>query len=253
MAGVTCAATSSSDSCVNAPNLTMHDTGIARYSATELRHLIFDGTRPDGRRLSAAAMPYYAYAAATPADADAVVSYLRTVAPQEQAVPESAPDAHWQPATAISASDLPMPAPGADAAAAQAQERGRYLATLACVACHTPRPLPSDPSATRPIDLARALSGGQPFANGGPFIFSANLTPDPSGLGEWSPSEIAHALQAGVTKAGQALCAPMPVAAFAQLTSADATDIATYLSTIPKIGNAVSRRCAPRPASRAAD
>ncbi len=69
------------------PNLTPdRDTGLGRWSAAEMVAAIRTGHRPDGRIL-VPIMPWPSYAALTDADAEALVAYLRGLAPISNQVP----------------------------------------------------------------------------------------------------------------------------------------------------------------------
>lgn len=64
-----------------ASNLTPHpQDGIADYSDDELRAMITQGTRPDGSQMTPP-MPYVYLANMTPDDLDAIILYLRSLAP----------------------------------------------------------------------------------------------------------------------------------------------------------------------------
>ena len=75
-------------------NITPDDkTGIGTWSNDEIKRAITTGVRKDGRRLIL--MPWYAYSAMTPEDADAVVFYLKNDLPavnNEVPVPSLNPD-----------------------------------------------------------------------------------------------------------------------------------------------------------------
>jgi mono/diheme cytochrome c family protein len=58
------------------------DDGIGKWSDAEIKRATIAGIRPDGTRLSPV-MPYPWYKNMAPADLDAMVAYLRTVAPQK--------------------------------------------------------------------------------------------------------------------------------------------------------------------------
>ena len=225
--------------CTPAPNLTPHATGIARYDRQQLERMIFEGVRPDGRVLNATAMPYYVYRAATREDAAAIIAYLRSLPPIDHAV-EAVQARSWQRATAVLPIDLPEAASTHAPDVAAGIEHGRYLVTLACVACHTP--FNRDSAATQPLDLRQALAGGRGFSHYVRNMLSPNLTPDATGLGAWSRDEIVRAVREGVGPDGRALCAPMP-RAFSGLSPEDAADIAAYLQAIPAVANRLPLGC----------
>jgi mono/diheme cytochrome c family protein len=68
-------------------NLTPHATGLGGWSASEIAAAITTGVRPDGRVL-APAMPWPTYGALTERDLAALVAWLQSLPPVENAVPE---------------------------------------------------------------------------------------------------------------------------------------------------------------------
>ncbi|HYZ31304.1 MAG TPA: c-type cytochrome [Crenalkalicoccus sp.] len=80
------------------PNLTPdRETGIGTWSAADITRAMKQGLRPDGREL-APVMPWRSYAALTDADAEALASYLRSLAPVRHAVPPPTGEGHGAPA-----------------------------------------------------------------------------------------------------------------------------------------------------------
>jgi mono/diheme cytochrome c family protein len=75
-----------------------------------------------------------------------------------------------------------------------------------------------------------------------------NLTPDKAtGLGTWTPDQVAAAITTGVRPDGRILSPAMPWSDFSHLTKADAQAIAAYLRTIPAVTNKVPGPAAVRP------
>lgn len=72
---------------------------------------------------------------------------------------------------------------------------------------------------------------------------SSNLTPDETGLADWSIGDIASATLDGVTFEGEVLCAIMIRYRSAGLTEAEACDIAAYLQSIDPIDNEAPDEC----------
>lgn len=69
------------------PNLTPdRETGLGRWSESDITDAIRKGERPDGRML-APIMPYQNYGRLTDGDAAALVAYLRSLRPVRNAVP----------------------------------------------------------------------------------------------------------------------------------------------------------------------
>jgi mono/diheme cytochrome c family protein len=117
---------------------------------------------------------------------------------------------------------------------------GKYLATLTCATCHT-----ANTAATAPLrlDATKAFQGGKKYnttlsIDGGSLtkeIQSSNLTPDSTGLLNWTTAQIVAAIKAGKDEAGRTICSPMrPLPG---ITDQDATDIASYLLGIPPMAN----------------
>jgi mono/diheme cytochrome c family protein len=115
--------------------------------------------------------------------------------------------------------------------------RGQYLVkVIGCSDCHTPGGLSPKP------DMTRFLGGSDAdFIIPGLGVFvPSNLTPDKAtGLGGWSTEQIAAAITAGATPSGRTLSPAMPWTDFANLSKADATDIALYLESVPAVSRAV--------------
>jgi hypothetical protein len=228
---------------ISAPNLTPFALGS--WSDADLERAFLDGVDPAGNPLFPL-MPYYAFHNMTDADGTAIVTYLRAVpsvanvvaARQPLPVPFDAP-APPIPESAIPQTTLP---PG-DPRYASA-ERGRYLAGEVgfCLDCHTPWRL----GVTPPLDLTRVFAGNRAFSArewvvpppAPAVIYSYNVTPDPSGIGGWSPEAVVLALQTGTPPGSPPLCRPMPsgpVGALGGMLAADAEDIGVYLTTLPPL------------------
>jgi hypothetical protein len=116
--------------------------------------------------------------------------------------------------------------------------------------CHTARNDMQQPL------IDKAFQGGEEFgrdALGLPPIFpeviySANLTPDATGIKGYSVQNIVNAIKKGQDpdQNGSPLCPPMPagpMGAFGGMTTEDATDIAHYLLSIPPGKNMIPGDC----------
>ena len=177
-------------------------------------------------------MPYWLFHNMSDADALSVVAFLRSLPPVAATVVTTKPDA------ILVAPLLPSSLPdttllSTDSAYAEAQ-RGKYLVSgvTQCVRCHSP--------VTAGIPVPDFFSGVPPVppttANPNPK-FAPNLTPDDTGLKDWTAADVAKALKEGINKAGQVLCGSMPSAAkgYGGMSDADAHAIGVYLTTIPKV------------------
>lgn len=219
---------------VYAPNLTPDSaTGTGTWTASQIQDAITVGVDKDGVPLWPT-MPYSRFGNLTPDDAMSIVLYLQTLPPRSHTVPEDSAhpvmgDARLDytpiPHTTLAASD-----PNYASA-----ERGRYLANLGCLSCHSPKgPAPLG------ITVAQAYAGGRSIADGPIQIQSANLTPDATGLGAWSTTDIVQTLKTDLEKgAGRKLCAPMAGGpdGFGGLFDADLNDLAQFLHTLPPVAN----------------
>jgi mono/diheme cytochrome c family protein len=247
LAGVECFAKDSAGGCLSSANLTSDKTGLKDMTDTQIKNAFTKGIDPEagadgGVQYLFAQMPYYQFANLTDDDATAIVAYLRTVpaVAHEAAVntgtfatQPSAPQ--WAP---VNPAELPNAA-AIDGGTA-GNSNGKYLATLACATCHTP-----NTAATAPLqlDATKAFQGGKKYTttlagDGGTQtkeIQSTNLTPDSTGLKNWTAPQIVTAIKAGKDEAGRTICSPMR--SLPGITNQDATDIANYLLAIPPVAN----------------
>ncbi|MEP7125249.1 MAG: hypothetical protein ABJE95_30240 [Byssovorax sp.] len=181
-------------------------------------------------------MPYPEYALMTSDDVNAILAYLRTVAPSTNVVPPDTFPNPGSPAAAVNGSKIPHTTlPKADPEYASA-ERGRYLASIACVNCHTPELSPGLP------DFSKPFAGGRTYRSRSDvgFSTSTNLTPDATGLAGWSVDDIVQSIKTNKEKTTlRDLCSTMPggPGRMGDLVDGDLKDLATYLHTIPAIAN----------------
>jgi nicotinate dehydrogenase subunit B len=102
-------------------------------------------------------------------------------------------------------------------------ERGRQLAALGnCVGCHTG--VDGVPNAG-----GRALD--TPFGK----IYSSNLTPDRTGIGNWSLPAFARAMRDGISRDGHYLYPAFPYTSYAKTTDDDLTALYAYLMAQPAV------------------
>lgn len=199
-------------------------TGIGGWSRQDLKRLLTTGVRPDGTRV-APQMPYGFYAILTPADLEAVVTYVRSVRPVRRAVPPP----FYKRETVAAAF------PGAAAARrsvmrGDTQFRGFYVATLAyCMACHSRRP--------DGVPDMRHWWGRGGFEMRGSYgnVVVPNITASRMyGVGTWTDAELARALITGVGRDGRPFRLPMArQAVYRQMSKGDLTAVIGWLRTIP--------------------
>ena len=165
----------------------------------------------------------------------------------------------------------PAPAEGHAAKPGSAAQikRGEYLVTIAgCHDCHTPMKM--TPLGLMP-DFERSLMGHPPEApdpTGTPgksdlaltgsdltswkmpygLVYSRNLTPHKSGIGEWTEAQFIKSLREGRHQGeGRPLLAPMPWPSTAAMTEEDLKALYAYLRTIKPINNTVPDPKVPPP------
>ncbi|MCF8245863.1 MAG: diheme cytochrome c-553 [Saprospiraceae bacterium] len=144
-------------------------------------------------------------------------------------------------------------------------KRGEYLVNvIGCDDCHSPKIMgPNGPE----IDPKRRLSGHPAdqtlapvtdksvlkdyvlFGMGlthatGPWgtSFAANITPDGSGIGNWSEEQFFKAMREGKYKGldgSRPLLPPMPWTVYNNLTDEDLSSIFAYLKSVPAVNNIV--------------
>jgi mono/diheme cytochrome c family protein len=220
-----------------AANLTPDvETGLGGWSDAEIKRAITHAERPPRGPLAGKplAQPMAAnfFKAILPGDLDAIVAYLRSLAPLRNPLP----------APVYRAPPRREPFALADRGFVEADlqdkvRRGAYLATIGhCLECHTP----VDKGA---LQLESALgAGGRPFlpsfVKGLPEAWkgavSRNVTADRErGLGAWSDAEIKRAITRGVGRDGRQMAEPMPYAWYAGLRDDDLDAIVAYLRTLP--------------------
>ena len=165
------------------------ETGIGAWSDAEIKRALADGIHRHGRPI-APQMPSAFYKILTPRDLDAIVAYLRSVAPVRNEVQ----------APVYKAAMHAEPIPGAVKPFTEGDlrdpvKRGFYLATIAhCMECHARRP-------DRTPDYLNGWGkGGYVFTEPWGSAVVSNITSHPkSGIGAWTDAEIKRALTQGVS------------------------------------------------------
>ncbi|MDX1489352.1 MAG: cytochrome c, partial [Acidiferrobacterales bacterium] len=128
---------------------------------------------------------------------------------------------------------------GTDAAQSKNWNRGAYLATALahCGECHTPRNVLGAPD--NELYYAGTREGPEE-------VVMPNITPDrKTGIGRWSPDELAEYLRSGLTPDGDfagSLMADVIDEGLRYLSDADIEAIVTYVRSLPPIDHAVDRK-----------
>ncbi|WP_153798325.1 c-type cytochrome [Foetidibacter luteolus] len=149
-------------------------------------------------------------------------------------------------------------------------KRGQYLVTvLGCSDCHTPKKMgPQGPFPDPELELSghpAAMPLGKidtavlkdwvlfnmtNTATVGPWgiSFSANLTPDESGIGSWTEAQFIKAIREGKSKGldgTRPILPPMPWPSYAKATDEDLKAVFAYLKSIKPVKNVVPQPVPP--------
>jgi mono/diheme cytochrome c family protein len=212
-----------------APNITPDsETGIGAWTDDQLARAIREGIGRDGNTLFPL-MPYSHFRHMTDEDLASVVVYLRSLTPIRNPLPRS--EVHFpvkylvrgvpEPVTEPVQTDLSTPV-----------SRGSYLVEIAvCSECHTAI------KQGRPA-MALKYAGGQVFDEPSGKIASSNITPDATGIGDYTEETFFKAMRTGYVDKRQ-LNTLMPWQFYAGQTDEDLKDIYAYLKTLPAISHHV--------------
>jgi mono/diheme cytochrome c family protein len=229
---------------VNAENLTSHDPeGLHAWSDGQIRTAITKGV-DDEHYAIYPIMPYPEYSLLKPEDVDSIIKYLRTVAANDNVVASDypRPDIH-PPALLVDGTKVPHTTLASTDPDYAPAERGRYLASVACLNCHTEEVvLPSGMIDHDEPNLDKAFGGGKQytFEHLQPKHTSVNITPDATGLVGWTVDDIVAALKSDTEKGtGRPLCNTHPAQPdrLGMMADADMRDIAIYVHTLPPVKN----------------
>lgn len=199
------------------PNVTPGGLG-AVYSEGELFRLIRNGLKKDGR--SVRFMPSHEIGWLPDTDLTALVSYVRTVpavtkpnGPTRFGLLGKLLDRQGM-FTVDVARRIDQERPELAGAPSPDAKYGRFLA-LGCRGCH-----------------GDGLSGG-PIPGAPPeFPTPSNLTPDPSGLKDWTYADFERLLDTGVRKNGKKLDAFMPLTNIREFDATERQALWAYLRTV---------------------
>ena len=208
------------------PNITPDkDTGIGKWSETDIVFSLRNGKRPDGSIIGPP-MPIPLYSQLSDQDATAIAAYLLRLPPVRDSLGKSQ---YNTPLTEYGPPVTHVDAPAPDDKVAY----GAYLVTLGhCVACHTPS------GENEPLNMKLAFAGGRQFGSLGQIgpSVSRNITSDPDdGIGKWNDTQIKAAITKALRPDGTKLAGPMPFDWYAKMTDADLDAIVAYLRTIKPV------------------
>jgi len=206
------------------------DTGIGDWTAGEIIRSMREGVGRDGRALFPI-MPYFIFKDISDEDSAAIVAYMRALPPVRAERPEREIDFPMNVLIRLWPEPLTDPVLTPDRADSVAY--GAYLTAIGrCSFCHTPR-------AGRGIAgiPGKEFAGGVPFAIGSKRMYSKNLTPHASGIGNWTREAFIARFKAYsepliVVPEDNTL---MDWNAYAGMTEADLSAIYDYLQSLPPV------------------
>ncbi|HEY3387478.1 MAG TPA: hypothetical protein VGK46_13260 [Saprospiraceae bacterium] len=215
-------------------------TGLGRYTDEQIFRMMRHGIRPNGLASMPVLMPFFNMA---DDDMVAIVSYLRSLAPVENEVPENEWTFMGKAVRAMTSTFKPIEHPDAPATAppmAATVERGEYLARYVtnCVGCHTKRDIMTY-EATGP-EFAGGMEfepwvGLHKFLNADTTLWlrTPNITPDPGGvLAKYkTPEEFIARFRLGRAYA----FSPMDWGPFSRMTDEDLTAIWMFLNSLEPV------------------
>lgn len=226
-------------------NITQHPAaGIGAYTDGELALLLRTGIKRDGHF----AGPWMTFPLVSDQDLAAIIAFLRSDAPEVQAVDKPQPPADLKfigkmfvkmflkpVATSYPQQSIPTPSP------ADTLAYGCYLATgrWECYRCHSASFETNNDF--EPEKSTGYFSGGNPITTKeGLDINSANITPDrETGIGNWTLAQFTEAVRFGKRPDGRSLNPAMPP--MSMLTDTEISALWAYLRTVPAIHHPVER------------
>ena len=220
--------------------------GIGAWSDGELAYLLRTGIARTGR-YAPPWMPKYPHM--SDEDLESIIAFLRSddpvTAPAAVNPPGvSKPSFLTKLLTHLIFKPLPYPkGPIATPLVTDKVAYGRYLSVnLGCFECHSANFRTNNE--LKPEKSAGYLGGGNELRDeSGQIVRSANLTPDSTGLAQWSEADFTRAIRTGIRPDHTVLRYPM--SPMPELTDADTSAIYEYLRTVPRIHNLVPRAEAP--------
>lgn len=213
--------------------------GLKNWTDGEIYRTITSGVDKDGNVLFPV-MPFHLYNQMHDDDVHSIIAYLRTLKPIENKIPEREVDF---PFNLIMRT---LPSKRAEVKAIPSKTDvvayGAYLTNGAsCIECHSPV------EKGKPIE-GLTFSGGREFAMPGGVVRSTNLTPDKTGLGQWTKEQFIHTFkqyQDSTYKSPKLsntdLNTIMPWTMYSTMTEEDLGAIFAYLQTLPAVNNQVQK------------
>jgi mono/diheme cytochrome c family protein len=211
-----------------APNITSDpETGIGNWSDDAIARAIREGIAADGRTLFPV-MPYEHFRDLSDEDLASIVVFLRSVPPAHSDLPPA--KIPFLFARLVQTAPQPVTEPVPEPDRSTPAKYGAYLVKMAtCSDCHSPR----DPKFQ--LIPALAMAGGNPMEKG---VNSANITPDPSGIGYYDEALFVQTMRTGSVRARQ-LNSAMLWWIFRNMSDDDLKSIFAYLRTLKPVHHLV--------------
>lgn len=207
------------------------ETGIGNWGDDELARAIREGIGRDGRALFPM-MPYEHFRKMSDEDLASVIVFIRTVPPVRHPLPQT--NIVFPVKYLIRSAPQPVTEPISNDTATSSDpvKRGAYLLNLAdCSACHTPQ--------VRGQGVpGMYLAGGFPLTGPWGSVFSANITPDASGISYYDESLFVQVLRTGYVRARE-LKPIMPYGEYKNMSDDDLKAIFAYLRTVAPVQHRV--------------
>jgi mono/diheme cytochrome c family protein len=211
-----------------APNITSYpETGIGKWSDDAIARAIREGIAVDGSTLFPV-MPYEHFQRLSDEDLASIVVFLRSLPPAHSDLPLN--KIPFMLARLVQTVPKPVTEPVPEPDASTPAKRGAYLVKMAtCTDCHTPR----DPK-FNPIP-GMEMAGGNPM---GEAVNTANITPDPSGIGYYDEALFVQTMRTGTVRA-RSLKPIMPWWVFRNMTDDDLKAVFAYLRSLKPVHHLV--------------
>jgi hypothetical protein len=184
-------------------------------------------------------MPYANFNRMAKTDLLSIIAYIRTLKPINNAVPARQ---IFVPIAAVYPGKFLQPTVDSNMApqASDVVKYGGYLAMVAdCGTCHSPL-TPQGP------DHTRMFAGGYIFDLGSNKVASANITPDSTGIGNWSEERfmnkfITYRDSSQINRDPGNQNTIMPLSLYAGMKDEDLKAIYAYMRTVQPISNVVEK------------
>src|ERR1035437_390970 len=213
--------------------------GISRYTDGELFRVITTGVSKEGKAMFPI-MPFHNYGLMDEEDIKSIIAYVRTLKPIKNEVPKSSSDFPMN----FIINTIPEKAhPTKMPAKTDVVAYGKYLISASgCIDCHT--------QAEKGKLVAGVEYGGGrefPFPDG-TIIRSSNISPDTTGIGNWSEGKFVNAfeqrsdsLTLNTKLEPGKINSVMPWTMYGKMTEEDLKAIFAYLKTVRPINNNVHK------------